>query len=307
MRNEEIRAMDRRRYIPAPEGLETRALPAPTLNLNTLFGFQVNTNLNIPITSEQKGLRIQRLPYYLERIRLGRFLPKAEMDQIKVGLNGLVDTLKKPPSKALDNYNIELRHVVPRQSLSPSDIRRLNFAFTAVLRAAHTPTSSVEGLQVALNQLVTQVDTASPEPVYLATNDYSLVLQTALGVGRPMPPPILPKIAKNNGIQADAQHIKTPLRHPSLVGTYHFHTHMQIIDIHGDVVATARVKKNNDYRIRIATPLTLGTHVFHIRAVDDAGHLSKNSRPFFIKVVPMKHHPVTKGQATPKGPLGSKS
>src|SRR5207248_2382606 len=105
--------MDRRRYIPAPEGLESRALLASTVNLNTLFGFQVNTNLNIPITYEQKALRIQRLPYYLEKIRPGRFLPKAEMDQVKVALNGLMDSIQKPPSKALDNYNLELRHVVP--------------------------------------------------------------------------------------------------------------------------------------------------------------------------------------------------
>ena len=299
--------MDRRRYVPAPEGLESRALLASTVNLNNLFGFQVNTNLNIPITYEQKALRIQRLPFYLERIRPGRFLPKAEMDQVKVALTGLMDAIQRPPSKALDNYNIELRHVVPRQSLAPSDIRRLNFAFTAVLRATHAPGSSIDGLQAALNQLVTQVDTASPEPVFLATNDYTLVLETALGVGRPMPPPILPKIAKNNGIQADAQHIKTPLRHPSLTGTYHFHTHMQIIDAQGDVVATAAVKKNNQYKIRIATPLSLGTHLFHIRAVDDVGHLSRISRPFFIKVVPMRHHHVTVSQATPKGPLGSKT
>jgi hypothetical protein len=305
--SEEIRAMDRRRYVPAAEGLESRELLASSTNLNTLFGFQVNTNLNIPITYQQKALRIQRLPYYLEKIRPGRFLPKAEMDQVKGALTGLMDVTKKPPSQALDNYNQQLRHVVPRQSLRPEDIRRLNFAFTAVLRAAHTPESSVEGLQAALNRLVSQVDTASPEPVFLATNDYTLVLQTALGVGRPMPPPILPQIAKNNGIQAGNQHIKTPLHHPTLTGTYHFHTHMQIIDSQGDVLATAPVKKNNQYKIRITTALGLGVHRLRIRAVDDVGHLSQVSRPFFIKVVPMRHHRVTAGEDTPKGPLGSKS
>ena len=81
--------MDRRRYVPAPEGLETRALLAPTLNLNNLFGFQVNTNLNIPITSQQKTLRIERLPFYLEKILPGRFLPHAELDQIKYLILGI--------------------------------------------------------------------------------------------------------------------------------------------------------------------------------------------------------------------------
>ena len=38
------------------------------LNINTLFGLQVSTNLNVPITYQQKSLRIQRLPYYLDKI-----------------------------------------------------------------------------------------------------------------------------------------------------------------------------------------------------------------------------------------------
>jgi hypothetical protein len=307
MPSEEIRAMDRRRFVPAPEGLEGRALLAPTLNLNTLFGFQVNTNLNLPITYEQKLQRINRLPYYLERIRPGRFLPRADVQQVQGSLYDLIDAIDRPPSKALDNYNIELRQIEPHQSLTPTDLRVLNFAFTAVLRATHAPGDSIQGLKTALNQWVTQVDTASPEPVFLGTNDYTLVLQTALAVGRPMPPPILPRILRNLGIQANAQHIKTPLKHPTLSGTYHFHTSMQIIDAQGDVVGQAKVRRNNDYKITISTPLSVGVHAFRIRAVDDIGHLSKVSRQFFIKVVPMRHHHVTTGKATPQGPLTSKT
>ena len=61
--------MDRRRFVPSPEGLEVRTLLAT--NLNSLFGLQVNSNLNIPITYQQRELRITRLPYYLEQIRPG--------------------------------------------------------------------------------------------------------------------------------------------------------------------------------------------------------------------------------------------
>src|SRR6476619_6497177 len=99
--------MDRRRFIPSAEGMERRTLLA--VNLNNLFGFQVNTNLNLPITFQQKELRIQRLPYYLEKTLPGRFLPKAELAQIKVSLNGLLDGIHKPPAKALDNFNNQLR------------------------------------------------------------------------------------------------------------------------------------------------------------------------------------------------------
>ena len=68
--------MDRRRFVPSPEGLEGRTLLAG-ININTLFGLQLYPNLNVPITFQQKSLRIQHLPYYLEKIRPGRFLPKA--------------------------------------------------------------------------------------------------------------------------------------------------------------------------------------------------------------------------------------
>jgi hypothetical protein len=278
--------------------LEHRALLASSVNLTNIFGFQVNTNLNIPITFEQKALRIERLPFYLEKIRPGRFLPQAEMVQIQGGLNGLMDAIQKPPASALNNYNYQLRHVVPKQSLTAEDTRLLNHAFTAVLRSAHAPKASIDEMSTALNQLVTKVDPASPLPVYLATNDYTLVLETALGVGRPMPPPILPRIAKNQGIQAGPQHIKTPLHHPALVGTYHYHTTLKVIDDQGNVVGEAPARKNNDYRIVISTRLSLGDHEFHLVAYDTVGHASRPSRPFIIRVVPPRHRPI-KVIATP--------
>ena len=282
--------MDRRRFVPSHEGLETRALQAT--NLTGLFGSQINSNLNIPITFEQKALRIKRLPFYLGQITptTTRFLPQAEMTQIQNALYGMLNTIHRPPSEALDNYNYEIRHVVSKQSLSASDIQRLNFSFGAVLAAAKTPEASITGMQTALYNLVSQVDTASILPVTLATNDYSLTLQTALGIGRPMPPPTIPKIEKTQGIQAGIQHIKTPLSRPHLVGTYHFHTIIQVVTPAGIVVGAARVNKNNNYKVQISTPQSVGDHEFRIRAVDTVGHVSKLSKPFVIKVVPKKHH-----------------
>jgi hypothetical protein len=280
----------RRRFVPSSESLEGRTLQAATNPFNP-FGFQITSNLNVPITYQQKALRIERLSYYLEQIRPGRFIPKPETQQIENSLFYMMDAIHRPPPKALDNYNYEIRKVVPKQSLSATDIRRLSFSFDAVLRSAQTPAGSIDGLSSALFKMVSQVDTASPLPAYLGTNDYSLVLQTALAIGRPMPSPVLPKIAKNHGIQADAQHIETPLHHPTLVGSYHFHTYMQIISPAGIVFGTTNVHKNNDYRLTISTPLPVGTYEFRLRAVDDVGHLSRVSKPFLIKVVPRRQRP----------------
>jgi hypothetical protein len=283
---EEIRAMDRRRFVPSHERLEGRELQA---TVNNLFGIRVNSNLNLPITFQQKSLRIQRLPFYMNKFTTeSRFLPATEIQQIQTSLFNMVDAIHRPPPQALDNYNYQLRKVVPRQSLTSDDIHRLNYSFGAVLRAAKTPTGSIDGMKTALFKLTSQVDTASIQPVTLATNDYTLVLQTALAIGRPMPAPALPRIQKNQGIQADARHIKTPLHRPSLVGTYHFHTLIQVVTPAGVVVGQANVKKNNNYKVQITTPQDIGVHSFQLRAVDTAGHISRYTKPFLIKVVPRK-------------------
>jgi hypothetical protein len=301
--HKEIRAMDRRRFVPSTEGLEGRTLLA-TVNVNTLFGLQVNTNLNVPITYEQKTLRIEHLPFYLEKISPGRFLPKPEMQQIQTALFEIVDGIRKPPADALNNYNYQLRKVVSKQSLSAGDIGVLDHGVAAVLRSAKTPDAPTNSLSNALFSLMSQVDTASVMPVFLASNDASLVLETALAVGRPMPSPALPRIKKNNGIQAGPQHMKTPLERPILVGTYHYHTEIQVVTSGGEVVGEAPVHKNNNYKVQITTPLSLGVHELHLQAYDTVGHISRPSKPFLIKIVPKKPQDPVIGKATPKGPLG---
>ena len=285
--------MDRRRFVPTSEGLEHRALLSTTStpNLSNVFGFQVSSNLNIPITYEQKQLRVEHLPYYIEKILPGRFLPKAEIQTIQDNLFQIISKIHKPSTAALDQYNHGLRSVVDKQSITAADANALNRNFGSVLTAASVSPSIVSNLQSATYQLVTQVDTASPQPAYLATNDYSLILQTALSIGRPMPSPILPKIAKNQGIQADSDHIKTPLKHPTLVGTYHFHTHIQVVTPGGVVVGTANCRPNNNYKVTISTPLSPGVYQFRIRAYDDGGNLSRDSRLFEIKVEPKSQQP----------------
>jgi hypothetical protein len=294
--------MDRRRFIPSTEGLEDRTLQAT--NVNTLFGLQLSANLNLPITYQQRELRIKRLPYYLEQIRPGRFLPKPEIQQIQSSLYNLLEVIHRPPTQGLDDYNYNLRKIVSKQSLTANDIHSLDQTFTGVLNSAQTPPDAVSGLRTALYQLTSQVDTASVLPVFLGTNDYTLVLQTALAIGRPMPSPSLPRIAKNEGIQANKDHIKTPLLRPAVTGTYHFHTDMEIITPESQVVGLAKVRYNNDFKVRIVTPLSPGVYTFYLRAVDQVGHLSHVSRPFLIKVVPSRHHDhdTIVGAATPKGP-----
>ena len=185
--------------------------------------------------------------------------------------------------------------------MTAGDIALLNHGVTAVLRSAHAPESSINGISNGLFTLTSQVDTASVQPVVLGTNDNTLVLQTALAIGRPMPPPQLPRIKKNNGIQADTQHIKTPLERPTLVGTYHYHTIIQVVTPQGVVVGEANCRRNNNYKVQITTPQSVGIHEFQLQAEDDAGHLSRLGTQFLIKVVPKRHTRQQSARPLPRG------
>jgi hypothetical protein len=162
-------------------------------------------------------------------------------------------------------------------------------------------------LTTAVSQLVTKVDTASINPVFLATNDSAYLLQLALVIGQPMPAPRAPSIAKTSGATISTGLSVTPLSNPTLVGSYVYQTTMQLIDPATNAVfGQVPVAKNGQYSLRVATPLSVGNHKFVVRAVDEVGHLSHVSREFIIKVVPPKHHTtVITGQATPQGPLAS--
>jgi hypothetical protein len=298
-----FRAMNRRRFVPSTEGLEGRALQAST-GLN-VFGLQLTNNLNVPITFEQKAKRIEHLPFYMGQIHPGRFLPKAEIQQIQGALFNMIDSIQKPVPQVLDNFNFQIRQIVPKQSLSAGDIAVLNHGVAGVLTNSKAPAASVEGISNALQKLISQVDTASVMPVYLGTNDATIVLQTALAIGRPMPPPQLPKVKRSTGIQAGPQHIKTPLERPILVGTYHFHTTMQVVTPDGVVVGQGVTARNNDYKVQITTPQTVGVHEFRIQAVDTVGHVSRISPPFLIKIVPRNNQDTAIGKATPQGPLAT--
>ena len=225
--HKKIRAMDRRRFVPSTEGLEGRELMA---GVNTLFGIQVTTNLNVPITLQQKEKRIEHLPYYLEQIRPGRFLPKTEIEEIQSALFNMIDSIDKPRTDALNNFNYQLRKVVSKQSLTAGDIAVLNHGVSAVLQF-RTRSSGIDRrhLEWAVHADLAGRHGQRPAGRFWEPMTTRSCSQTALAIGRPMPPPQLPRIKKNNGIQANANHIKTPLERPTLVGTYHYHTIIQVV------------------------------------------------------------------------------
>jgi hypothetical protein len=300
--------MDRRRFVPSADGLETRTMMSTTTGSGLSFlGGPGTTTQTLPITFKQKSLLIQNLPKNLRALSPNRFLPPETIQQIQLGLFEIMGSTRRPPPLALTNYNLAMRKIVFSPSLSQSRANLLNNGFTGVLRSANAPEPGLTNLSAAVRQLTTQVDTASIQPSYLASNDATFILQLADVIGQQMPAPRVPTIAKTSGRQVRPGASVTPLTNPIFIGTYEYGTTIRMIDAsNGAVVGQATVAKTGQYQLQVSTPLALGKHRFYVQAVDEAGHVSHSSREFVVKVVPPRHATtaVALGQATPQGPLG---
>ncbi|WP_165235556.1 Ig-like domain-containing protein [Aquisphaera insulae] len=255
-----------------------------------LFGSGTSSTQNIPITFAQKQLRIQKVPYNMRALQPNRYLPPELITQIQLGLEQSINTMVKPPSQALTNYNNVLRDITFKTSISSGNASRLNHAFEAVLRAAQTPEPALTTLVSSVSQLVTQVDTASIQPNFLATNDSAYILQAALILGQKMPAPRAPTIAKSSGSQINPRAFASPLSTPSFVGSYEFGTTVQMVNVHtGEVLGSAVVSSNNQYALHVTTPLAVGKYTLAVQAVDEVGHISRASQTFGLQIVPPKN------------------
>jgi hypothetical protein len=284
--------MDRRRFVPSPDGLELRTMMSTTsTSAFAFFGRSTGLTQTLPITFQQKELRIQKMPNNLRALQPDRFLPPVTIHQIQLGLNEIMGNMTLPRPKALSNYNLLLRKIVFHSSVSAASAQKLDHAFKAVLVSGHAPEPGLTTLVSSVNQLVTQVDTASIRPTNLATNDNAYLLQLAIVIGQQMPAPRAPTIAKTSGHQVNPRVAVTPLPDPTYIGTYEFNTTIQMLNTaNNEVIGTAIVAKNGQYALRITTPLVVGKYKLVVRAVDEVGHISHASRVFGLQVVPPRHH-----------------
>jgi hypothetical protein len=284
--------MDRRRFVPAAEGLEVRTMLASGGAGVSLLGSSTTTQ-TLPITFAQKELRIQKMPTNLRALQPDRYLPPMTINQIQLGLNQIISQIKPTPPNArvLTNYNLAMRNIVHNTSLSAANVLMLNHMFSSVMISTDTPNPGLTNLVSGVNRLVSQVDTASISPTFLATNDNAYILQLALVLGQQMPAPRAPTITKGTGHQVNKRVAITPLSAPVYTGSYEYGTTIQMVNVAtGAVIGTAIVGRNGEYALHITTPLAVGKYHLAVRAVDEVGHVGHASRVFGLQVVPPKKH-----------------
>jgi hypothetical protein len=277
--------MKRRRYTPSAEGLEPRELLASAIfNPKNPFGSFDPTPV-LPNTLEEKAQRIERLPFYMQQFQEGRVIPPNVMTNIQNDLRGIVTKLTPPSSALLTQYNHTIRGVLPHSSLSQASVGGLNNIFGRILANAGAPAGSVASFQTDMTALA-NADAKSVNPAILAANDYTVVLEIALGVGQPLARPKVPSLLAADRIDKNAH--ATTVAQPTFVGSYDPGATIQIVDDRGFVLGSGVVEKNGQYAIQASQPLAPGAYVLAARAFDN-GILSPPSPTFRLKVIAPKH------------------
>ncbi len=294
----EVRAMARRRYVPLAENLEGRQL----MTSSFLNGYNSGLNTSVPLaTISQKMTRIERLPYFLRSLDTNRDLPHAPVEEIQSDLNLLKGNLHAASPNGLSTFNAKLRGVLSNASISRGEAGTLNTLFGKVVNSAGAAPQITASLQSAMNQLVQTEIVSAANPPYVVANDYALVLQTVLGIGKPLQAPQVPKLAANE-IAHHGGNYATLARQPQFVGQYDTGESMtiELVDSKsGAVLGTAPVTSGGTYTVKPATPLGPGRYTLHVVAVDNfegATSLPSKNFPLWIQ-----------GPSTPAGPLALRS
>ena len=139
----------------------------------------------IPQWIETRFQRIDRLPAFLRSLDRGRVLPGEAIATLQRELRGFVANLHAPAEPVATAFVEVLRDAASDGSVRETSVNQLDNALSRLLQSAGADPTSIDQIRGAMDDLARTAVT-SKNPVVVLTNDYALVLQTALGVGRPI-------------------------------------------------------------------------------------------------------------------------
>jgi hypothetical protein len=178
--------MDRRRFLPRPEGLEHRELmtaaPGTAAAAQVAPQPRITINPNDPNVVTLRQVRIERLPAYLFQVNRDRTVPAYLVESLQENFGLIADQLQPPPSFALAAFNKELRGALSQSTLTDATARALNEVFGRVLEQAQASPLAIAALKADMSRLA-QIDSQQRNPSALVAGDYALVMQLCMGIG----------------------------------------------------------------------------------------------------------------------------
>lgn len=190
----------RRRFVPSGDHLEGRKLltaaatPAPSYSVTpttdvitnltpTKYGHDTPQDLFVSNISSQRQFRIAQLPVYLELVDTRRTVPEPIVKALQTDLEAIRNRLVAPPSDLLTGFTETLRATLTNQTISPDHARVLNAQFGQILEASGSPPDLTAQFQSDMNALV-RTNVQGPNPGVVTANDYALIVQYVLAIGR---------------------------------------------------------------------------------------------------------------------------
>jgi hypothetical protein len=282
--------MHRRRFVPWPDRLEIRAMMtagvAQTASPSPAQTARVAATSSQPLSSlEMRLQRIERLPAFLDSISPGRALPADAIQKLQQNLVLLIGRLNPAPRQGLQAFNEALRSTISSSSVSQAQILQLEHLFGSNLTAAGANTTIIADMAGALRS-VAIADSNVPNPGAVVANDYGLVLQLALAMGKPLPGPTPPRLTRSSNTGRPNDNI-TSVNQPTFQGSYAAPgSTMQLINREGTAVfGLGSIGGGGAYTITVNRVLTPGRYQFRVRAITSDGLVSLPSRPFTIQIV----------------------
>lgn len=257
--------MDRRRFAPTAAELETRQL------LSTLgkLGSTTSTETANANSFQARAVRIENLPRLFRSVQnqsVKRFLPADTIVNIQNDLRAIEGQLHAPSADSKLAFEKTLRSTIRHPTLSRDDVLTLTHAFTNILASAGATDSQIYNFQFDTTDLLS-ADSRGVLPTTLATDDVSILFQTAMAVGRPLHPPAAPTLLPADDTGAKGDHITT-VRQPFLTGTYEPGATIQILDASGHVLGTTTANAvSGQYSVRFDEPLPDGKFKFAVRGI----------------------------------------
>ncbi|GIW86962.1 MAG: hypothetical protein KatS3mg108_1286 [Isosphaeraceae bacterium] len=280
--------MHRRAFIPWSDRLETRTLLSGGVAPGVVRRPAQVAPLvrSEPLSSLETRLqRIERLPAFLDAIAPGRPLPAEAIRTIQQDLILLIGRLNPAPRAGLQAFNEALRGMISSASVSEAQLLQLEHLFGSNLTAAGAHPTLVASLAGAVRTLA-QADVNVPNPGAVVANDYGLVLQLALGMGKPLPGPVPPRLTRASNTGRLNDNITT-VTQPTFEGSYAASgSTMQLINREGTAVfGEGLIGADGRYRITVNRALEPGRYQFRVRAVTPDGLVSLPSRPLTVHIV----------------------